>query len=134
MRNEVRAALKDDRFISILLDESTDAGNISQLGITYRIAHFGNVTQLFAALIPMGVSHGADAILSLLRVHLKGAYTTCSLLHDSNESCSCRCAQNVFSIEWTIHVLRTLNTLSIFRTYSMYAYMYIYISLCPVVF
>lgn len=72
VQNDVAAALRDDRFISILLDESTDAGNISQLGITYRIAHFGEVTQMFAALIPMGISHAADAILTLVRAHLKG--------------------------------------------------------------
>lgn len=84
MAKTVSAALHDDRFIALLLDESTDAGNISQLVVHYRISHYGDVVQMFGALIPMGVSHNADAILTLVRQHLKGT-------NRYNSQCVCVC-------------------------------------------
>lgn len=70
--HRIQSAVNDDRFVAVLLDESTDSGNVSQLSVHYRVVYCGKIVQMFGALIPLGISHTADAILKLLKDHLAG--------------------------------------------------------------
>lgn len=68
----IQEALENDRFVSFLLDETTDVSNIGQLVVHIRIALRGKLYHHFGEMIPLSTRKTAKAIRSHMHSFCEG--------------------------------------------------------------
>jgi len=71
-RDTCEAAIKDDRFVALLIDETTDSALIAQLVVHYRTVHRGVLTQRFGTMLPLSEAQTGIAIRNIITKHMHG--------------------------------------------------------------
>lgn len=78
----VQQAIQERRFITLLLDETTDAANICQLVVHLRFSLHGNMYSFFGGMKPLGIKKDQKAITTSVEEFIKGMRCTfCCFTH-----------------------------------------------------
>ena len=72
----LREALSKQRFITLLLDETTDISNTAQLAVHIQFYLNGNFYSFFGQLLPLGAEQTTPAICKAVLGFLKGKKST----------------------------------------------------------
>ncbi len=68
----ITQAVAGQRFIGLLLDETTDSANICQLVVHYRFALYGKIYTSFGGMIPLGVKKDQETVTAAVEKYIQG--------------------------------------------------------------